>query len=127
MANIVTSLLLSLVAAAPAPGMKEAEKVPLADGGALIVRLLPHTAKPADGNYVIEGEEKPAAPTYEDRKAELDERFAHMFDLKAELDKQQSEMSNKWDEYYTLHEKYNRELKRIIAMWVMEQNYSKTK
>lgn len=126
MANMLTGLLLSLVAATPVPGMKEAEKMPLNESGALIVRILPHASKPADGNYVIE-DEKPAVPSYEEMKEQLDERFAHMFDLKAELDKQQSEMSNKWDEYYTLHEKYNRELKRIIAMWVMEQNYNKAK
>ena len=46
-----------------------------------------------------------------------------MFELKAQLDKQQSIMGVKWDEYYKLHEKYNQELKKIIASWVTETDY----
>ena len=57
-------------------------------------------------------------------KAALDERFAYMFELKAALENAQGIMSAKWEEYYAMHEKYNRELKKIVSAWVTEQNYS---
>lgn len=121
MVNTIGAIALSLAALVPAPdGAKEAHKPPLHDG-TVIVRLTPHRTAPADGNYVVEGTD--AQSRYEELKAALDEKFAHMFRLKEALDRAQSEMSKKWDEYYTLHEKYNRELKKIIAAWVTESDY----
>ena len=129
MANAVTTAMLALAALVPAPAQKEAVKQPPASESVIIIRRLPHRITPADGNYVVEGDDaESGTPDAEKRyaalKKALDERFAAMFDLKAWLDKQQSAMAAKWDEYYALHEKYNRELQRIIASWVTESNYA---
>ena len=43
-----------------------------------------------------------------------------MFALKAELDKMSAENEAKWQEYWTMHEAYQRQLKRLIAVWVMD-------
>ena len=57
----------------------------------------------------------------------LGKEKSDMFELKAKLDKYQSVVGAKWDEYYKLHEQYNRELKKIIASWVTENNYLQEK
>ncbi|MDE6397804.1 MAG: hypothetical protein K2L51_00625 [Clostridiales bacterium] len=121
--NTLATIALAFAAVAPAQGLKEVQKPPLAEKESVVIRVLPHRTARTDGNYVVEGEDnKSAQERYNDLKAALDERFAHMFELKAALDRVQSETSKKWDEYYTLHDKYNKELKKIIALWVMEQN-----
>lgn len=53
-------------------------------------------------------------------KAALDKKFERMFELKAELDKENSETQAKWNEYYALNRAYEKALKRIIAVWVMD-------
>lgn len=121
--NTLATIALAFAAVVPAQGMKEVQKPPLAEKEGIVIRVMPHRVQNADGNYVVEGEEnKNAQERYNELKAALDERFSHMFELKAALDRIQSETSKKWDEYYTLHDKYNKELKKIIALWVMEQN-----
>lgn len=84
---------------------------------------MPHKAERADGNYIVDDGNLTAQQRYDELKKALDERFSYMFELKAQLDKQQSIMGVKWDEYYKLHEKYNQELKKIIASWVTETDY----
>lgn len=123
MVKLITALA-AFTAAIPSAGFKEVTKAPLAGEGAVIVKLMPHRVEKTDGDYVVEGDKKDASERYDEMKRALDERFEKMFELKKELDKQQSEMSAKWDEYYVLHEKYNRELKKIIAAWVTESNYT---
>ena len=123
MFKTIASLALSLAALVPAPGMKEIVKEPLADETTLYIQVMPHRVTPADGDYVVEGNTTDAAQRYEALKAALDERFAYMFELKETLEKQQSEMSKGWEEYYALHDKYNRELKRIVALWATEASY----
>ena len=113
---------MAVAALVPAP-VKKAEKPPLAQLDSLVVKVMPQKAERVDGNYLIEGEQKTADERYNELKAALDERFKHMFELKAALDKAQSAMSSKWNEYYALSEKYNKELKKIIAAWVTENNY----
>ena len=122
MVKLITALA-ALTAAIPSAGFKEATKAPLAGDGAVIVKLMPHRIERADGDYVVDGDKKSVTERYDEMKKALDERFESMFELKKELDRQQSEISAKWDEYYALHEKYNRELKKIIAAWVTESNY----
>ena len=68
-------------------------------------------------NYEIENS---ADSRYEELKAALDARFEKMFALKAELDKMSAENEAKWQEYWTMHEAYQRQLKRLIAVWVMD-------
>lgn len=124
MLNPILTAAMTLATLVPAPGFKEAVKPPLSGGGTVIVKVLPHRVERADGAYATEEKPQDARARYEEKKKELDKRFAHMFELKASLDKQQSEMSAKWDEYYVLHEKYNKELKRIIASWVTDFDYT---
>ncbi len=126
MVKLLASAALSLVSLVPVAAPKHIEKPPLADGDSVIVKIMPHRAEKADGNYIVEGETN-ADTRYEELKKALDERFSHMFELKAKLDKYQSVVSAKWDEYYVLHEQYNRELKKIIASWVTENNYLQEK
>ena len=124
MVNTIATVALSLAAMLPAQGFKEAIKPPVIDGDSVIIKCLPHRERQVDGDYTVEEtENKDASARYEELKKALDERFAHMFELKAKLEKQQAEMSKKWDEYYILHEKYNHELKKIVAAWVTEENY----
>ncbi|MCL2062357.1 MAG: hypothetical protein FWH03_07030 [Firmicutes bacterium] len=61
---------------------------------------------------------------YHQLKARLNEAYAHMFELKAELDAMQSAQTAKWEEYHLLRQAYERQLKRIIADWVMNQHLS---
>lgn len=125
MVKTIATLLLALSAAIPSEGFKEAEKEPLHEEQSIIVRLLPKRTEAADGNYVLDGsDEVKAGSRYEEMKKKLDEKFSRMFELKAELDAAQSELSAKWDEYYALHEKYSRELKRVISAWLYSENYS---
>lgn len=124
MVKAIATLLLALTAAIPSEGYNEVVKEPLNENQSIIVRVLPKRTLFTDGNYVLEGEREAESQTrYEEMKKKLDEKFARMFELKAELDAAQSQLSNKWDEYYTLHEKYNRELKRIISAWVTGEEY----
>lgn len=124
MVKTIASAVMALASIVPAAAPRHIEKPPLAGDNAVVIQILPHRAKTADGNYVVEGEQKSTADDkYAELKKALDERFKHMFELKAKLDKAQSLMSAKWDEYYVLHEQYNRELKKIIAAWVTENNY----
>ena len=128
MVKCMASLALTLASLVPASAPAQTAKKPLAEGGSVIVRVLPHKDVRTDGNYVVEGEEsKDAQARYDELKSALDERFAHMFELKAKLEAQQNRLSSAWDEYYTLHECYNRELKKIIAAWVTESNYTNEK
>ena len=122
MVKTLATAVMDVAALVPAP-VKKAEKPPLAQLDSLVVKVMPQKAERVDGNYLIEGEQKTADERYNELKAALDERFKHMFELKAALDKAQSAMSSKWNEYYALSEKYNKELKKIIAAWVTENNY----
>lgn len=73
---------------------------------------------PASGeDYRIETS---ADSRYEEMKAELDERFEKMFALKAELDRASQENEKKWQEYWEMHNAYEKQLKRLIAIWVMD-------
>jgi len=108
MVKTLATAVMAVAALVPAP-VKKAEKPPLAQLDSLVVKVMPQKAERVDGNYLIEGEQKTA-----------DERYN---ELKAALDKAQSAMSSKWNEYYALSEKYNKELKKIIAAWVTENNY----
>lgn len=127
MVNTISTIVMAVAALMSAPAQKEIVKLPLAESGAIVIKVMPHKNVPVDGNYVVEGEQQETPQTadsrYNDRKAALDERFAHMFALKDALEHAQSEMSKKWEEYYALHDKYNRELKRIVAAWVTESYY----
>lgn len=68
-------------------------------------------------NYEIENS---ADSRYEQLKAALDEKFDKMFRLKAELDAQNAETEKKWNEYYAMRNAYEKQLKRIISIWVMD-------
>lgn len=68
-------------------------------------------------NYEVE---TGADSRYEELKAALDEKFSKMFELKAELDKMNAENDRKWQEYWTMHQAYEKQLKRLIAVWVMD-------
>ena len=86
-------------------------------------------AKAYDGNYDIDGDFAQDAKVSPDEKyaamkQKLDERFAYMFELKKEMDEQNQLANAKWEEYYALREAYERQLKKIIADWVTEQNYA---
>lgn len=117
MIRTISAIVSALTATVPAAAPKHIEKPPLAGS---IVITVQKEARAADGNYVIEGS---AQDRYNELKSQLDERFAHMFKLKAELENAQSNLSAKWEEYYALNLKYNHELKKIIAAWVTESNY----
>ena len=124
MVKSIATLLLAAIAAIPSEGLKEAEYEPLNENQSIIVRVLPKRTESVDGNYVVEGTgEVTAQSSYEEMKKKLDEKFSKMFELKAELDDAQSKMSAKWEEYYALRDKYNRELKRIISAWVTGEEY----
>ena len=123
MVKLIATAAMSLAALLPSPAQKETVKQPLADDGTVIVKLVPLKAERADGNYIVDDGNLTAQQRYDELKKALDERFSYMFELKAQLDKQQSIMGVKWDEYYKLHEKYNQELKKIIASWVTETDY----
>lgn len=137
MMKAIGSFAMALAAVLPAPAMKKAHKPPLAEQGTVLVRVLKNESRRdcpecegrrertrrTDGNYTVDGENTTADERYNELKAALDERFAYMFALKADLDRAQSEMSGRWEEYYALHEKYNRELKKIVGLWVTENNY----
>ena len=112
------SLLASALAATviPAAAPKHIEKPPLAESAIVVVE----DVRAADANYVIESS---AQDRYAELKAQLDERFAYMFELKAELENAQSNLTAKWEEYHALNSKYNRELNKIISAWVTESNY----
>lgn len=127
MVKLLASAALSLVSLVPVQAPKHVEKPPLADGDSVIVKIVPHRAEIVDGDYIVDDENKNADARYEELKKALDERFSYMFELKAKLDKYQSVVGVKWDEYYKLHEQYNRELKKIIASWVTENNYLQEK
>lgn len=118
MIKLISAIMSAVAAAVPAEAPKHIEKPPLAGIGSLII--MQEEPRAADGNYIIEGS---AQDRYNELKAKLDERFEHMFRLKAELEKAQSKLSAKWEEYHMLNERYNRELKKIIAAWVTESNY----
>ena len=126
MMKAIGTIAVTLAALLPAAGMKEKIKQPLADkADKAAVRVLPHKSAPVDGDYTVDGEMNVSADEhYKQLKAALDERFAYMFELKAALENAQGIMSAKWEEYYAMHEKYNRELKKIVGAWVTEQNYS---
>lgn len=80
----------------------------------------------ADGSIRIDGDnyqienEKSADARYDELKAALDKKFERMFELKKELDAENSETQAKWNEYYALNRAYERALKRIIAVWVTD-------
>ena len=127
MLKTIATIAMAVTALFSAPAQKEVIKPPLAEGSAIVIQVVPHERVAADENYAVEGEQEnenlqTAQDRYNDRKAALDERFAQMFELKAELERTQSETSKKWEEYYALHEKYNRELKRIVSAWVFESH-----
>ena len=95
--------------------------------GTVIVKIQPR-ATATDGNYAIEGEtpsdnKRTPDEKYAELKAKLDERFAYMFQLNKEMDEQNQLANAKWEEYYSLREAYEKQLKKIIADWVTEQNY----
>ena len=124
MVKTIATILLALTAAVPSEGFKEAAKEPLIEDPAIIVRVLPKRTEAADGNYVLDNESKAKLETrYEEMKKNLDEKFERMFELKAELDAAQNKISEKWEEYHALREKYNRELKRIISAWLTSEGY----
>ncbi len=136
MVNLATVLsvaasLTSVNAQAPAP-----KPAPL-PSGTVIVKVIQKQdgdraktrAKAYDGNYDIDGEfsqDTKVSPDekYAEMKKKLDERFAYMFELKKEMDEQNQLANAKWEEYYALREAYERQLKKIIADWVTEQNYA---
>lgn len=64
-----------------------------------------------------------ADSSYEKHKAVLDARFAKMFELKSTLDNQQQMHNAMWEEYYSMHQAYQKELKKIIADWVTDLHY----
>lgn len=76
--------------------------------------------KAVDGSYVLE---QSADARYKELKAKLDENFKQMFALKTALEKQQAITSAKWDEYYALRNEYEKQLKKIVADWVMSMQY----
>ena len=124
MVKTITTILLALTATIPSEGFKEAIKEPLIEAPSEIVRVLPKRTATTDGNYVLDGESEDKVQTrYEEMKKNLDEKFQKMFELKAELDAVQGKISEKWEEYYALREKYNRELKRIISAWLTSEGY----
>lgn len=129
MLKTIASALMSVIALVPAPVKKEVSIPQLSEKDSVIVRVLPHKAARTDGDYLVDDnmqvETKTADERYEELKSALDERFSHMFEIKAQLDKMQSDMSAKWEEYYALRDKYDHELKKIIASWVTENNYIK--
>lgn len=107
--------------------------------GTIIVKILPGAVNTMEPNYIIDGQgnaqkiETPAKQSQstpdsrlEEMKKVLNERFKSMFELKNELDKTQGEMSRKWEEYYSMNQAYNKELKKIIADWVTDNNYEGT-
>ena len=134
MVNLATVLsvaasLTSVNAQAPAP-----KPAPLPSGTVIVKVIRQHDGDRAktrayDGNYDIDGEfsqDTKVSPDekYAEMKKKLDERFAYMFELKKEMDEQNQLANAKWEEYYALREAYERQLKKIIADWVTEQNYA---
>lgn len=101
-----------------------ADKAP---DGAVLVKILPvprvieRKAEVKSADYVMEND---ADAIYEKLKAELDAKFAKMFELKSELDAQQEIASKKWNEYWTMNEAYNKQLKKIVAAWVTQNQMS---
>lgn len=122
MVKLITTAL-ALASLVPAPGHKEIVKLPLAGDGSVIVKVMPHRAITADGDYLIEGQTKDATGRYEELKRALDERYSRMFDLREEINRTRGEVKDKLEEYRALRESYHRELKRIIATWVTESDY----
>ena len=131
--SAIAALTASLV---PATAPKPQPKPVPPPAGTIVVRVVPQSQdKAATPNYAIEGETPsqpmplPATPQqtadarYNELKAKLDERFAFMFDLKKELEAQQSDTQKKWEEYYALRNAYERQLKKLIADWVSNQLY----
>ena len=112
---MVRSLALALLMAlAPVKEPANLEKtVPALPGQTLVLSV--------DGDYRIEGER--TKTTYESLKSALDERFSAMFAIKEQLCALHDEESKLRDEYYALKEAYDRELKKIIAAYVVESNY----
>lgn len=76
-------------------------------------------AEVSGDNYEVEGDKTPD-DRYNELKAALDKKFQRMFELKAELDRANAETQEKWNEYYALNQAYEKALKRIIAVWVMD-------
>ncbi len=131
----VIALAAASVACAPVSQAKDKPVPPQIPGGTIIVGILPGAQRP-DGNYRVLDEQNSTSQSssfsgadsrYEEMKASLDARFSKMFELKAELDRSQAEVSAKWEEYNVLRQAYERQLKRIIADWVTEMNYTNVK
>ncbi len=141
MIKTVATALMAFTAVIPAQGQKHKVCPPLAADGTVIVKVLPRhnhgesenlkgiasRTESADGDYMIDADMsfggKSADDRYAELKAALDEKFSYMFELKASLDRMQSEIGEKWNEYYALQEKYNHELKKIVGSWVTEITY----
>lgn len=70
----------------------------------------PRTVSDADANF-------------QKMKDKLNENFKYMFELKSELEQMQNITQNKWNEYYALRDAYEKQLKKIIADWVTDNQY----
>jgi len=84
--------------------------------GARINKMLPQFAKEAiwDSSHMLKG------TTYAERKAELDNRFEHMFKLKEEMTGKSRDDIKKYEEYKALNKVYQRQLQGIVCGWVDE-------
>lgn len=131
MMKLLTTLALSAAALVPSPATKPQPKPAPQPAGTVIVKLLPGVEKnavKADGDYVVDpgfSQEpvKDADARYQEMKDVLDERFDYMFQLKKELDAASAATNAKWDEYYQLRQAYEKQLKKLIADWVTDQQY----
>lgn len=128
MLSLGTVLAVAATCAAPGANAQAPQPKPAPlPSGTVIVKVLPGAAQ-TDGDYVIdEGmsvtPHKTADEKYAEMKAALDERFERMFELKNEIDKHNQQANAYWEEYYALRDAYEKQLKKIIADWVTEQNY----
>ncbi|MCL2797300.1 MAG: hypothetical protein FWD58_04530 [Firmicutes bacterium] len=78
------------------------------------------------GERFTRGGTSRADTRYNAQKARLDEQYAPMFELKAELDSMKSQQSSKWEEYYALHQSYEKQLVRLVSDWVDGQGADTT-
>lgn len=79
-------------------------------------RRMPQFAKEMmwDTGHMLKGN------TYAERKADLDNRFEHMFKLKEEMTGKNREDIKKYEEYKALNKVYQRQLQGIVCGWVDE-------
>lgn len=127
MLNLIGTLAATAATLLPSAAVKPQTKPAPPPSGTIIVKMLPDSAVKNDGNYAVDpGFSQDAASAdsrYNEMKQVLDERFAYMFDLKKNLDTTQADTAAKWDEYYAMRQAYEKQLKKIIADWVTDQQY----